>query len=256
MKKQTINIGDIFAVGQHRIACGDCRDAALVERLLGKDKVSLILTDVPYGVAYVESKAGFTKTKIDHAPIANDHLQSDKEFALFTHAWLTAVRSHLHRKNAAYVFCSDKMLFAFHEGMVGAGWRFGQMLHWIKTAAVIGRLDYAPQHETMLYFWLGTHEFLKSKDKSVIIHPKPAKNVFHPTEKPIPILRRLILNSSRIGDLVYEPFAGSGTSGIAAEQTKRRCAMIELSPAYCQIIVDRLEKLTGEKAQKLPSKHL
>ncbi len=255
MKKQTIHTGDIFTVGQHRVACGDCRDKALVGRLLGKDRVSLILTDVPYGVAYVESKAGFTKSKVTHEPIANDHLQSDKEFALFTHAWLTAAGTHLHRKNAAYAFCSDKMIFAFHEGMTGAGWRFGQLLHWIKTAAVIGRLDYAPQHETMLYFWLGAHEFLKSTDKSVLIHPKPQRNAFHPTEKPIPILRRLILNSSRIGQWVYDPFAGSGTTGLAADQTKRRCAMVELMPAYCRVILDRMERLTGETARKLPQTH-
>lgn len=255
MKNPTITIGDIFQVGEHRVACGDSRDTTLVQRLLGKNSVSLILTDIPYGVAYVESKAGFVKTKTNHVPIANDHLQSDQEFALFTHTWLAAVHPHMSRKNAGYTFCSDKMLFAFHDGMTAAGWRFGQMLHWIKTAAVMARLDYAPQHESIIYFWLGTHEFMKSKDRSVIIHPKPAKNVFHPTEKAIPILRRLILNSSRIGDWVYDPFAGSGTTGIASEHTKRRCAMIELSPDYCQIILSRLEKLTGEKAQKLPTKN-
>ena len=254
MKKLTVSTGDIFTVGNHRIACGDCRDTEIVQRLLGKDRVSLILTDVPYGVAYVEGKEGFTKSAVDHAPIANDHLQSDKEFALFTHAWLTAVRPHLRRKNSSYAFCSDKMLFAFREGMVSAGWKFGQLLHWIKTSAVVGRLDYAPQHETLLYFWHGAHEFMKAKDKSVLIHPKSARNAFHPTEKPVPILRRLILNSSRIGDIIYDPFAGSGTTGLAAEQTKRRSVMIELSPDYCHIIIDRLEKLTGEKAQKIPLK--
>ena len=251
MKKQTMSIGDIFQIGEHRVACGDSRDKTIVAKLLGKNRVSLILTDIPYGVAYVESKAGFIKTKTTHVPIANDHLQSDSEFALFTHTWLAAVHPHMNRKNAGYTFCSDKMLFAFHDGMTAAGWRFGQMLHWIKTAAVMARLDYAPQHESILYFWLGTHEFMKSKDRSVIIHPKPSKNVFHPTEKPIPILRRLILNSSRIGDLVYDPFAGSGTTGIASEHTKRRCAMVELNPAYCQIILDRLEKITGTKPKKI-----
>lgn len=251
MKELTIKQGDIFAVGYHLVACGDSRNPDLVDRVLGKNRVALILTDVPYGVAYVESRKAFTKGKSTHAPIANDHLQSDKEFLTFTHAWLQAVRPCLSRKNAAYIFCSDKMLFALRDGMEAAGWKFAQLLFWLKTAAVIGRLDYAPQHECIAYGWHGVHAFMKSKDKSVIIHPKPQKSAFHPTEKPIPILRRLILNSSHIGDVVYDPFAGSGTTGIAAEQTQRRCVMIELEPAYCRIIITRLEKLTGVRSQKI-----
>ena len=253
MKELPIKLGDIFAVGNHRIACGDSRDPDLVDRLLGKNRIALILTDVPYGVAYVESRAGFTKGKSRHAPIANDHLQSDGEFRAFTQSWLQAVRPCLCRKNATYIFCSDKMLFALHDGMEATGWKFGQLLFWLKTAAVIGHLDYAPQHECIAYGWYGVHGFMKSKDKSVIIYPKPQKSVFHPTEKPISILRRLILNSSRTGDIVYDPFAGSGTTGIAAEQTKRSCRMIELEPGYCRIILNRLEKLTGEHPEKLSS---
>lgn len=249
MKTFTINLGDIVQVGMHRIGCGDSCDADFVSKIFGKNKANLIVTDVPYGVAYVENSAN---TK--HKPIANDHLQTDSEFACFTQTWLDTVKPHMKRKNAAYVFCGDKMLFAFHEGMKQAGWKFGQLLHWIKTAAVLGRLDYAPQHETLVYFWFGAHEFVKSKDKSVIIHPKPQKNILHPTSKPIPILRRFIQNSSRVGDLVYDPFAGSGTTALAAEQTKRRSISIELEPEYCQIIVQRLERLTGESAIKLSPK--
>lgn len=256
MKTFVITTGDIIGLGEHRLACGDSRDAALVGKLLGEDHASLILTDVPYGVAFVEGKAGFSKSKIKHAPIENDHLQSDAEFATFTQAWLEAVRPHLTRKNASYIFCSDKMLFALREGMLKAGWKMAQMLFWLKTASVIGRLDYAPQHECIAYGWHGVHEFMKSKDHSVLIHPKPSRSTLHPTMKPVGLLRRLILNSSRIDDLVYDPFGGSGSTLIACEDTKRRCAMIELDPDYCQVIADRFEKRTGKKAVLLsPSNH-
>ncbi len=253
MKKLEIHPGDIFQLGRHRLACGDCRDAALMSRLIGKDHVALLLTDPPYGVCYVEGKEEFTKTKRVHASIQNDHYQTDDEFRSFTRAWLEAIRPHLTPKNAAYIFISDKMLFALRDGMLDAGWRYGQLLLWVKNQAVIGRLDYAIQHECMVYGWHGTHEFYKSPDKSVIIYPKPKRSQFHPTTKPIPILRRLILNSSRMNEFVCDPFLGSGSTLLAAEQTRRRCIGTEISPEYCRVIMERFEKLTGIAPEKLPT---
>ena len=123
------------------------------------------------------------------------------------------------------------MLFAMREGIIEAGFKFSQLLVWIKNNAPIGRLDYLPQFELIGYGWLGTHAFQKSQDKSVIFYPKPSKNPLHPTQKPVGLLRRLVLNSSRINDYVYDPFAGSGTLGIACEQTKRIC-IVELDFLY------------------------
>jgi DNA modification methylase len=253
MKKLPINHGDIFQLGRHRLACGDCHDVALVSRLTGKDRIALVLTDPPYGVNYVEGKEEFTKTKPVHAAIQNDHYQTDDEFRSFTRTWLEAARPHLTPKNAAYIFISDKMLFALRDGMLDAGWRYGQLLLWVKTQAVIGRLDYAVQHECIVYGWNGVHAFYKSPDRSVIIYPKPKSSPFHPTTKPIPILRRLILNSSRINDVVYDPFLGSGSTLLAAEQTQRRCLGIEIEEGYCRVILERFEKLTGIAPEKLPT---
>jgi site-specific DNA-methyltransferase (adenine-specific) len=134
--------------------------------------------------------------------------------------------------------------------MVEAGMKFAQLLIWVKTHAVIGRMDYAPQHELIAYGWFGTHEFLKSKDKSVLVCPRPNKSAMHPTTKPLDLIRRLILNSTRIGDVVYDGFLGSGTTLLACEQTKRVCIGVELDPEYCQTIIFRFEKLTGLKAEK------
>lgn len=255
MKKLEIHRGDIFQVGRHRLACGDCCDAPLVARLHGKDRTSLVLTDPPYGADYVRGKADFTNAKGNHKSIVNDHLQSHDQYRAFTRSWLEPLRPYITAKNAAYVFISDKTIFALRDGMLDAGWRYGQLLLWVKTQAVIGRLDYAVQHECIVYGWHGAHAFYKSPDKTVIIHPKPKHSKLHPTMKPIPILRRLILNSSRIGEVVFDPFLGSGSTLIAAEQTQRRCFGIEIDPDYCRIIMERFQRLTGIAPEKISSLH-
>ncbi|OGJ55464.1 hypothetical protein A3D88_04365 [Candidatus Peribacteria bacterium RIFCSPHIGHO2_02_FULL_52_16] len=250
MSKNTIIIGDIFQLGEHRLACGDCRDTELIKKLLGKDRIELILTDPPYAIAYVEGKRGFLGGQ-HHEVIANDHEQSNEEYHAFTKDWLAAALPNMAKKNSIYIFNSDKMIFPLRSGMEAAGCKFAQMLIWLKTHAVMGRLDYLPQHEILLYGWYGTHAFRKSKDKSILIYPKPSKSVLHPTMKPVGLLRRLILNSSKIGELVYDPFGGSGSTMIAAQDTKRRCAMIEMDAKYCRVIIDRFEKHTGVKALPL-----
>lgn len=241
---------DIYKLGTHYLACGDALDSQIVEKLLKDRKVALILTDMPYGVGYVENKSGFnqlSKSKI----IANDHAQSDEQYRTFTSGWLELVKPYLAEKNSYYLFNSDKMLFAMREGLIDSGFKFAQLLIWIKNHAVLGRLNYLPQHELIAYGWYGKHAFQKSQDKSVMFYPKPNKSPLHPTMKPVGLLRNLILNSSRIGDWVYDPFSGSGSTMIACEQTKRNCLAIELDPEYCQIIIDRYEEVTGKKAIKL-----
>ncbi|MDP2631129.1 MAG: site-specific DNA-methyltransferase, partial [Candidatus Uhrbacteria bacterium] len=212
-------------------------------------KIKSAIVDPPYGVAVAESKEGF-QTLAKNKAIANDHLQSDEEYHKFTTEWIDAIKPHLARKNSFYIFNADKMVFALRAGMLDAGLKFGQLLIWVKTHSVIGRLDYSPQHELIVYGWCGAHEFMKPKDKSVIVYTKPNKSPFHPTTKPIGLIRRLILNSTKIGDIVYDGFLGSGTTLLACEQTKRVCVGIELDPEYCQTIINRFENLTSIKAQK------
>ncbi len=252
MKKSRnlIKAGDIFKLGVHTIACGDSKDKDFVAEVIGGKKIKAVITDPPYGIAVAESKRGLKSLLKDKA-IANDHLQSDAEYRQFSKDWLDAITPHLERKNTLHIFNADKMIFALREGMQDAGCKFAQLIVWIKTQAVIARMDYAPQHELIAYGWHGTHEFLKSKDKSVIVHPKPHKSPFHPTTKPIGLIRHLILNSTRIGDTVFDGFMGSGTCLLACEQTKRVSVGIELDPEYVQTIIERFEKLTNVKSVKL-----
>lgn len=248
--KNSIKHGDSFRLGNHFLLCSDSRNKDMIAKLIGKYKIKAVIADVPFGVAVVESKKNF-KTLLKNKKILNDHIQTDDEYKKFTLNWIEAITPHLERKNSFYIFNSDKMIFALREGMLEAGLKFGQLLIWVKTQAVIGRMDYAPQHELIAYGWYGVHEFLKSKDRSVLICPRPNKSPFHPTTKPIALIRRLILNSTRIGDVVFDGFLGSGTTLLACEQTKRICIGVELDTEYCQTIIDRFEKLTDLTAEKL-----
>jgi len=244
--KKSIKYGDVIQIGNHLLACGDARDTRFVQRVIDNRKIHLICTDPPYGVKLVELKAGFSDLK-KNKKILNDDIFSESQYAKFTYDWLVPIIPHLTNKNAAYIFNSDKMLFALREGMERAGMKFSQLLIWIKNHQVVGRKDYLPAHELIAYGWYGTHQFHKAKDRSVLFCPKPNKSPLHPTQKPVSLLRRLILNSTKVGDTVYDCFAGSGSTGIACEQTKRSCIMIERDEAYCQTIMDRFERLFGIK---------
>ena len=248
--RSSIKPGDIFRIGQHVLGCGDARDAEFVDKVIGKEKISLILSDPPYGVEFVESKEALTGVTT-RKKILNDGIVSESQYAQFTKDWLAPVVPHLAAKNSAYIFNSDKMLFALRDGMERAGIRFSQLLIWIKNHAVVGRKDYLPQHELIAFGWHGRHEFKKAKDKSVLFCPKPNKSLLHPTQKPISLLRRLILNSSSIGDAVYDSFAGSGSAGIAAQHCRRRSILIERDEDYCRTILDRFEREFGLKGEKL-----
>lgn len=245
-QSSSIKCGDIIELGVHRLLVGDARDSEKVKELIGDCKINLILTDPPYGVDYVASKAGFTQDLAKPKTIANDQLQSEEEYIKFTEDWLKPILPLLAKKNSIYIFNSDKMIFALRQAMKNVGVYFSQLLIWIKSNSVIGRLDYLPMHELIAYGWFGTHSFKKSKDKSILVCPKPHRSSRHPTQKPISLLRRIILNSSNIGDVIYDPFCGSGSLLLSAEMTKRRCFMVETDEEYCQVIIDRFNKLINK----------
>jgi len=241
----SVKEGDIFRIGQHILGCGKAEDGSLLEKILQGRKINLIVTDVPYGCDYVNGKQAFSQL-VNQTSIANDHIQSEQEYLQFTRGWLQTIKSYLSLPNSIYIFNTDKMAFAVKQALEAEGGKLSQLLIWAKNHSVIGRLDYNPQHELIVYGWIGKHEFYKSKDKSVLCFPKPNRSKLHPTMKPIPLLRHLILNSSRIGEIVWDGFGGSGSTMVAAQQTRRICIMTELSPEYCQTIIDRMKKIFPE----------
>lgn len=247
MQKSSVKI---WQLGDHRLAQGDCRDTKLLKKLLGDERINVLCTDPPYGVAVAESKRNF-RTLTKDKDIVGDQLQSDDEYRQFSKEWLEVLVPYFAKKNSAYIFNADKMVWSLRDGMVDSGFKIAQLLVWVKQQSVIGRLDYAPQHELIVYGWYGTHQFRRPKDKSVLFYPRPNRSKLHPTTKPLGLVRRLVFNSTNIGDVVFDGFLGSGTTLLVCEQTKRRCFGTELDPEYCQTIISRWEKMTGRKAKKI-----
>lgn len=246
-----------YKLGDHILAQGDATDAGRIKEIVGDRKIRAVVCDPPYAVAYVENKdwAGLRGSQAahfaSHKKIAGDERQSEEQYAGFTRKWIEAVAPHLAPKNSFYIFNSDLMVCALRTGMGQAGLYFSQLIIWIKNGIVLGRKDYNPQHELIAYGWRGAHSFERSKAKSVIFCPKPARSELHPTMKPVELLRKLIANSTRIGEWVYDPFLGSGSTLIACEHLGRRCIGIEIDGEYIETAKARWEKLTGRKAERM-----
>ena len=145
-----IRTGDRYQLGTHVLGCGSALDADFVKEVVGDAEIRVILSDPPYGVAYVESGGDVrTMGKIEGGVriIAGDQLQTESEYAEFTRKWLEAISPSLASYNACYIFNADSMFCALRSGMAAAGFYYSQMIVWIKNTVVIGRKDYLPQHE-------------------------------------------------------------------------------------------------------------
>lgn len=232
---------------------GDATKPEDVAALLGEDKVSLMLVDPPYGVGYVEGKQEFLGTTnkagepMEFSGIKGDETEQDQY--IFSKKWLGAVRPYLADKNSFYIFYGDTNLRELLNSLYDAGYTKSAILVWLKNHHVVGRKDYHPQHELIVYGWYGKHAYFGNKDKTALFYPKPQKSKLHPTMKPPALLRRLIYHSTKPGDLVLDVFGGSGSTLIASEQLGRKCFLMEYEEKYCQTIVERWEKLTGKKAE-------
>ena len=246
-----VKTNEIYQLGEHRLACGNINDKNLLKRLIGDSRISCVAIDPPYAISIVASKNSFGHKLSCNKEIANDQIQTDVEYKNFSKEWLENIKPYLARNNSVYIFNSDKMIFALREAIIESEYKFAQLLIWVKSHSVIGRLDYLPQHELVAYCWHGTHKFQRSKDKSVLFYPKPNKSVLHSTMKPVALLRNLVLNSTKIGGWVFDGFGGSGSTLIACEHLKRKCLMVELDLEHCSTIIKRWEKLTGGKVHKI-----
>lgn len=271
--------GDIFKLGEHRLICGDSTDAGVIADLMAGEMADLIVTDPPYNVAY----EGGTKDKLT---IDNDNMSSSQFFE-FLYKAFQAASNALKSGGAFYVWFAEKEHINFENALSHAGLIVKQTLIWNKNAFVLGRQDYHWKHEPCLYGWKegAGHYFIKRRDLHTVIDEggmidiesmtekeakdmliqiinsgdpvsvmdenKPPRNGEYPTMKPLPLMGRLVRNSSRQGEIVLDMFGGSGSTMMACEQLGRKCYMVEYSPKYCDVIIDRWEKLTGKKAEKV-----
>lgn len=247
-----INKGDVFKIGDHIVGYGDSLDPKFVSKVISKSKIKIILCDPPYGVAYVENKKNFAKLSSDeNKVILNDHIQTELEYEEFTQKYLKPVIPYLEKNNAYYIFNGDLMFPSLRSGLKKLSFNYGQMLIWIKNQPVMSRKDYLSMYELIAYGWFGKHKMTRSKAKNVIFYPRPQKSRLHPTQKPVGLLRRIIPDNTKVGDTVYDPFLGSGSTALACEHLGRKCIGIEIDKKYILTIIKRLELLTNSKAIKI-----
>ena len=250
--------GDVYVLGRHRLMCGDSTNADDVLRLMGGRPADMLLTDPPYGIDY-HAKAG---------SILNDALESEQFISFLRDAFTAAMR--VMRGGAAFhIWFAPSKSFEFFAACRNAGFSIRQVLVWVKNTASLGRQDFQWMHEpcisgeipfddsgdddalSCLYGWKdGAHSwFKKRREKTVLYFDKPAASKEHPTMKPVLLFDYEMQCNTQAGDAVLDLFGGSGTTLIAAEQNGRDAYLMELDPCYCDVIVDRWEKLTGEKAK-------
>lgn len=237
--------GDLWLLGEHRLLCGDATVLADVERVLGGALADMCFTDPPYGVNYANSPKDKLRGK--HRPILNDNLGDGFE-AFLTDACTNLVSV---TKGAIYIAMSSSELHTLQRAFLAAGGKWSTFLIWAKHAFTLGRADYQRQYEPILYGWRegAEHYWCGARDQGdVWFFDKPARNDLHPTMKPVALVERAIRNSSKTRDIVLDPFGGSGSTLIAAEKTGRQARLVELDPAYCDVIVQRWQRFNGRYA--------
>jgi DNA modification methylase len=233
-----IVLGDLFEIGEHRLLCGSSIEIEQYSKLLKDEFIDLVVTDPPYNVAY----EGKTK---DALTIENDSMKND-DFYKFLYDFYTSIYAYMKKGAPFYVWFADVEIVNFSKSLVDSGLKLAQMIIWKKNSLVMGRKDYHFMHEPCLYGWKegDAHKWYSDRKQTTILEfDRPSRNQEHPTMKPIPLISYQIENSSKVKDLVFDGFLGSGTTMVASHQLKRKCYGMELDPKYCQVIVDRMIKL-------------
>ncbi len=253
VQDNTISVlGDVWLMGGHRLRCGDSTNATDVEALLKEVKPHLMVTDPPYGVEYdanwrneaMPEKNSETRWKDNSGQALGAVLNDDR--ADWSEAWALAPC------DVAYVWHAGNKAHIVAQSLEKTDFEIRAQIIWSKSHFAISRGHYHPMHEPCWYavkkkatgHWKGDR-----KQTTIWDIPKLQKSeTGHSTQKPIECMKKPIENNSSIGQVIYEPFCGSGTTLIAAEMTSRTCYAMELSPAYCDVIVRRWQKFTGKKA--------
>jgi DNA modification methylase len=247
-----VSRGDLYALGDHRLLCGDSTDAADVARLTRGVRADCLWTDPPYGVAYEGKTDRHLRIRNDDPETSDDVIAGAFRLAPLGPSAPFYVSAPAGPRSAA-----------FRAALEAAGWRLHQELVWAKGSIVLGHSDYQYAHEPILYGYtpgsgrpgrgrhVGSHWYGDNGESSVLEYPKPAANREHPTAKPVALVAHCLRNSTRPGDLVYEPFAGSGTTLIAAEQLGRRSFAMEIDPRYAQVTIERWQTFTGREAVRI-----
>jgi DNA modification methylase len=269
--KPKTRTGQIWQMGEHRLLVGDATKSSDYTKLMNGQTADLVITDPPYNVAYVGKTA-------NELTIENDAM-TEQDFDAFLLAAFENIFNNTEPGAPIYVFHADSSGHQFRNQFTDAGFLLKQVLIWVKNTFAMGRQDYHWQHEPILYGWKpgASHKWYGARTKvtviddevpleqmkknellrileearytsTVIREDKPHRNAEHPTMKPIRLIARLLANSSEPTAIVLDPFGGSGSTLIAAEQLNRTCYTMEMDPTYADVIIARWEKHTKKKA--------
>jgi DNA modification methylase len=259
---EVTRLGDVWQLGRHRLVCGDARDASAYDALLGNEEVGLIFTDPPYNVPIKRNVSGKGKVRHDNFTLAAGEL-SEAEFTLFLETSLGLAAARCRDGAIAYV-CMD---WRHMDGLLVAGRRVFSALKnlcvWNKSLGSNGTF-YRSKHELVFVFKVGTAPHVNNFGLGA--NGRYRTNVWdyagangfganreddlamHPTVKPVVMIKDAILDCSKRGDIILDCFAGSGTVLAAAHKVGRIARLIEYDPRYCDVIIQRFEKLTGKQA--------
>lgn len=272
-----VEYGDIYQLGRHRLMCGDSTSIADMEELVDGNKIDLYVTDPPYNVAY----EGGTEEAMT---IMNDSMD-DASFRQFLRDAFSVADQHLKPGGAFYIWHADSEGLNFRAAVKETGWLLKQNLVWVKNSIVLGRQDYQWKHEPCLYGWKdgASHYFVDNRALSTVIEEdednlkemtkgelisyiktmqensptsifyedKPVRSDIHPTMKPLKLIARCVLNSSKKGERVLDSFNGGGSTLMVCEKTERIYYGMELDPVYVERTIKRWEEETGLKAEKI-----
>lgn len=281
-------IGDIYKLGDHIVMCGDSTELKDVEKLCGGGtELDLFFTDPPYnvdiGVTDLE-EAEIRHARKDGLKIQNDKMTDDDFYNFLVKAFKNAT-NQLKPGGAFYIWYASREHINFENALNESGLEVHEQLIWVKNTFTFSRQDYKWMHEPCLYGWKegNAHYFIEEYNHPTIIEDKldfekmkkedmkkileeiyseklpttiirenkPVRSDLHPTMKPIKLCARLIQNSTKPGESVLDLFGGSGSTLIACEQLGRKCYMMEYDPHYVDVIINRWEDFTGQKAVKL-----
>ena len=256
-------LGDLWLCGPHRVLCGDCTSADAVAKLLGERKPSLMVTDPPYGISLDSEwrdRAGLNGCGPAEASYMKQRTEGHTETTISgdTRADWSEAFELVPSLQIAYVWHASVFTREVLNGLLRIGFLYPQQIIWNKGRTVLTRTHYWYQHEPCWYVrkprapWFG-----KAGENSTVWDSASPKFIMggsdeakfdHPTQKPVDLMRRPILNHTKRGELVYDPFLGSGTTLAAAELNERVCCGIELDPKYVDVIVQRWQTLASKKA--------
>jgi DNA modification methylase len=243
----TTKMGDVWLLGKHRIICGSSADSDAVLKLLKGVEPHLMVTDPPYGVQYDanwRNKAKRADGTFIGASAVGEVMNDNK--ADWREAW------SLFPGDVAYVWHAGLFAGVVADSLTACGFSLRSQIIWAKSNFAIGRGDYHWHHEPCWYAVKdgGKGHYNGDRKQSTLWKiDKPQKSeTGHSTQKPVECMKRPIENNSSPGQAVYEPFSGSGTTIIAAEQVGRICYALELNPAYVDVAVKRWQDFTGKKA--------